>query len=151
MLCTLAPLGTVDGFRGSTTGTPSTTNVYRYGAGGSGPTVTDQTPRLFGVIGTRSGTRLRPHSPCTITTVAFGASSRNVTRPSDSTSGDSTTAVDSVASWLCAEKAGAAVAARTMSSQRTGYFANGSGRIWNFTTSPRVPLPPSMCHTAFKP
>ena len=32
-----------------------------------------------------------------------------------------------------------------------GYLAIGSGRIWNFTTLPLVPLPPSMCHTKCVP
>lgn len=31
------------------------------------------------------------------------------------------------------------------------YRASGSGRIWNFTIFPRVPLPPSMCHTKCVP
>ena len=29
------------------------------------------------------------------------------------------------------------------------YFANGVGRIWNFTAFGNVPLPPSMCHDAY--
>ena len=29
--------------------------------------------------------------------------------------------------------------------------ASGSGRIWNFTSEPRVPLPPSRCHIRLLP
>src|SRR5687768_13360553 len=35
---------------------------------------------------------------------------------------------------------------RTTNDERR-YFANGSGRSWNFTSALRASVPPSMCHT----
>jgi len=32
---------------------------------------------------------------------------------------------------------------------RSPYFARGFGRIWNFTTFGRVPLPPSWCQGVY--
>src|SRR5258706_12570991 len=76
-------------FRGSTTAAPLTMNRYRYAFGSSGPTVADHTP-LSAFASVTGGWPKSANSPRTATSVAEGAKIRNATRPSLSTSGETT-------------------------------------------------------------
>src|SRR3712207_5520398 len=76
-----------NGLRGSMVGTPSTSNVYRYAPGSTGPTVTVQTPFSPFVMakdGPEPGMSPRERR----TSVEPGAKSRKVMRRSAETSGD---------------------------------------------------------------
>src|SRR5665213_2609547 len=72
---------------GSSTLTPSTVNEYPHNCSPSGPTVTDQIPLSSLVSGTFVAVA---QCPVRVTSLAFGASSRNVTRLSGKISGDTT-------------------------------------------------------------
>ena len=78
MLVRGSRIGLIAGLAGSIICRPSTWKLYSQTPAGTGPTVTVQTPLASFVIGARpSG-----HWPVTITSVALGARSRNVTRRS---------------------------------------------------------------------